>query len=320
MPRLLLRRLGALRHLASINVTHDGSIKLDLVREGVSKEGFEWQGGAEQGPVEHRKNEERATKSITIHTSGRINYHFGGHAPVYVPCLLDLEAAVWVVTYVIPSADRLDAVKAERADDSIADIPDNIDGPIAFEFGVLPAVLPAQSWETGSRFGVEGLYALAWGGQAGTAGFARDEIPSGAFTTVQPIRGLAEQAVPEEVVFLRFKRAMYANDVAVAVANAPNRDEITAADVEASIQAGPGLFPPNKEGVWTLITSVPMRIAPLLNVAFEDYRYRAEVVDLRVGDTRLSTVRVRFKVFDTKANAYVKHRVAIRHWELDARL
>ncbi|MNL34063.1 hypothetical protein D3C87_1560090 [compost metagenome] len=113
---------------------------------------------------------------------------------------------------------------------------------------------------------------------------------------------------------------MYANDVAAAVADSPNSDAITAAQIEAMIQAGPGLYPPNNEGIWTVLTSVPMRIAPRLEVKFEDERFRAEIVDLRPSDTRLATVRVRFRVFDEQTNRYVKERVAIRSLALDAEL
>ncbi|MFB0899002.1 MAG: hypothetical protein QMB14_05215, partial [Polaromonas sp.] len=39
MSRLLIRQEGVLRRLASISATHDGSIKLNLVRNGVSESG-----------------------------------------------------------------------------------------------------------------------------------------------------------------------------------------------------------------------------------------------------------------------------------------
>ncbi len=111
---------------------------------------------------------------------------------------------------------------------------------------------------------------------------------------------------------------MYANDVHAAVSQVQEADKVTAVQVEAMIAAGPGLFPPNQAGVWTIVTSVPMRIAPRLIVEFEDPRYQAEVIELRPGDTRLATVRVRFRVFDQKANAYVKTSVPILSIALDA--
>jgi len=309
-----------LRHLASINVTNDGSITLNLVREGISESGFQWShDGSGLGPLEQRGTSEQKTKSITIHTSGRINYHFGEREPRYVPCLLDLDVSVPIVLYSVPRIDSLDEIVTQRKDDHIAEVSEEQDGRINYTFDVLPAVLPMQASE-GGRFGVEGLYALSWSVHVGDPGVTRDGLPDEVFTTIRPQIGLPKQAVPEEVAYLRFRRTMYSNDVILAAEEAPNRDEITAEHIEAMIQAGPGLFPPNNEGVWTVLASVPMRVAPRLKVDFEDPRYRADVVDLRPADTRLSTVHVRFKVFDEKNKKYVKERVAINRITLDAEL
>jgi hypothetical protein len=320
MPRLLLKHKGVLRHLASINVTHDGSITLNLVRNGVSEGGFQWSCGAgELGPLNQRETPEQKTKSITVHTTGRINYKFDDGHTRYVPCLLDLDGPVPIVLYSIPAIDRLDEVTTQRKDDSITDVAEEQEGRVNFTFDVLPAVLPPQLGEQG-RFGVEGLYALSWSAHVGEVGATREGVPGEVFTTFRPHSGLPHQATPEEVVYLRFRRAMYANDVILAAENARNRDEITAEHIEAMIQAGPGLFPPNNDGVWTCLTSVPMRIAPRLRVDFKDPRYRAEVVDLRPGDTRLSTVRIRFKVFDERESRYVKELVEIHQILFDAEL
>jgi hypothetical protein len=226
-----------------------------------------------------------------------------------------------IIGYSIPRVDLLDAVEQSRKDDWICEFPSELEDRMVFSFALLPAVLPAVPGELG-RFGVEGLYALIWFAEPDVAGVTRAQgnLPHAVFTTLQPNDSLPAQTAREEEVYLRFRRAMYANDVAAAVAASPNGDAITAEHVEAMIQAGPGLYPPNSEGIWTVVTSVPMRIAPRLEASFEDERYRADVVDLRPGDTRLATVRVRFKVFDEQAKRYIKERVAIRSLALDARL
>ena len=317
MPRLLLRSNGTLLHLASVNVTHDGSIKLDLVRDGTGESGYQWSLGKDgESAVVEREASERKTKSITIHTSGRVNYHFGGGHVRYVPCLLDLDAPAQIIGYSIPSPQKLDEIAKLRADDWIFDVAPADNRRLLFSFFVLPAGLPLQHGEL-ERFGVEGLYALGWSAQADAT---RTDLPEEVFTTYHPKGGLDKQPIPEEIAYLRFRRAMYANDVIAAVDALPNRDEITAAHIEAMIEEGPGLYPPNNEGVWTVLTQVPMRVAPELVIDFEDTKYRAEVVELRPGDTRLSTVRVRFKVYDEQAKRYVKGHVAIRGWTLDARL
>jgi len=317
VPRLFLRSNGTLHHLASVNVTHDGSIKLDLVRDGTSESGYQWSFGRDgESSVLERESAERKTKSITIHTSGRVNYHFGGGQVRYVPCLLDLDVATLIIGYSIPSLQLLDEIAKPREDDWISDVPLQDNRRIAFSFVVLPAVLPLQPGELG-RFGVEGLYAIGWSAHADAT---RADLPKEVFTTYRPESGLDKQAIAEEVAYLRFRRAMYANDVIAAFDALPNRDDVTAEHIEAMIEAGPGLYPPNNEGIWTLLTRVPMRIAPDPVIDFEDARYRAEVVELRPGDTRLSTVRIRFKVYDELAKRYVKGHVVIRGWTLDARL
>jgi len=69
-----------------------------------------------------------------------------------------------------------------------------------------------------------------------------------------------------------------------------------------------------------MLASVPMRVGPRLDVTFEGTRYRAAIVALRPGDTRLATLRVWFKVFDEKTKKYVKKQVGIRSVSLDAEL
>lgn len=321
MARILLQQHGALRHLCSINVSHDGSIKLDLVRRGEGTAGWNWTvGGDVASTAEPREADERKTKSITIHTSGRINYKFDGHTN-FAPCLMDLEGPVTVIGYSIPAVARLDEHTAPAPQDYIQIVPDSLIGRLSFRFDVLPAVNKLQDNEI-CRFGVEGLYALSCVAMQGDGALpAAEGVPEEVFTTVRPSALLAGQDIAEEVVFLRFKRAMYTRDVTDAVAAAARAGtKVDPAEVEAAIAAGLGLYPPNSEGVWTLITAVPMRIAPELKVEFADARYEAHVVDLRPGDTRLSTVRVRFKAFDKQFDAYEKKPVAIVRTILNAEI
>jgi hypothetical protein len=110
---------------------------------------------------------------------------------------------------------------------------------------------------------------------------------------------------------------MFANDVRAAAAS--SEAPIPEGLIEAAMAAGPGLYPPNGEGVWTIVTAVEMRVAPKLKVRFHTEGLTAEVVELRPGDTRLATVRVRFRVCDSSGH-YVKGIVPIGSIELDAEL
>jgi hypothetical protein len=221
--------------------------------------------------------------------------------------------------YSIPAVARLDQQTTPAPEDYVHLIPDGLTGRMSFRFDVLPAIHAPQENEI-CRLGVEGLYALSCVAVQGDGGMPGGQgLPEQVFTTMRPTALLAEQAVSEQVVFLRFKRAMYVADVNIAVSAAASAGaKVDPTQVEAMIAAGPGLYPPNGEGVWTYITSVPMRIAPQLEVKFADARYEAHVVNLRPSDTRLSTVRVRFKVFDKQRRTYDKKAVVIVSIAVDA--
>lgn len=314
MGRILLRREGALKHLASINVTHDGSLRLSLVRDGTSSKGWTFRS---QNPVpEEVERTVRKTKEISIHASGRINYHFDNTPPRFVPALMDLEEPVMVVGYRVPSFDLLDSTKDTRQGDSVIEIPSDRRGVLQFHFLMTAANGSVLDGEL-TRFGIEGLFAMACVNTTDAAQSLPLGVPDRAFTTFRPMDSLPGQTISEQAAFLRFKHAMFAKDVraAAASANPPIPKDL----IEATIQAGPGLYAPNREGVWTIVAAAEMRVAPKLKVWFDTEGLTAEVVELRPGDTRLATVRVRFRVRDSSGR-YVKGVVPISRFELDAEL
>lgn len=314
MTRILVRREDALRKLASINVTHDGSLRLSLVRDGTSDKGQTFQSNHHASDDVDRTASK--TKEISIHTSGRINYHFDNAAPRFIPALMDLEEPVIIVGYRVPCFDLLDPAIDTRQNDSIIDIPSDYSGVIQFHFLMIAAVTPTLDGEL-TRFGVEGLFALACVNTTSTVQPLPQDVPARAFTTLRPLDSLSGQAIPEQTAFLRFKHAMFANDIRAAAAS--SEEPVPEHLIEATIAAGPGLYPPNGAGVWTIVTAVEMRLAPKLKILFRKEGLTAEVVELRSGDTRLATVRVRFRVRDSNGH-YVNGIVPISSIELEAEL
>ncbi|OPF62816.1 hypothetical protein BC358_11465 [Hydrogenophaga sp. H7] len=229
---------------------------------------------------------------------------------------MDLEEPVVVLGYRVPSFDLLDSAVGTRQDDSVIGVPSDFIGVIQVHFVVVAAATPILEGEL-TRFGVEGLFALACVNTTSAVTPLPQSVPDQAFTTLRPLDGLSAQAISEPVAFLRFKRAMFANDVRSAAASSDS--PIPEGLIEAAIAAGPGLYPPNGEGIWTIVTAVEMRVAPKLKVQFQEAGLTAEVVELRPGDTRLATVRVRFRVRDS-SGCYVKGVVPISRIELDAEL
>jgi hypothetical protein len=276
-----------------VGVLHDGSIVLSLVSQVDASTG-------------------KATSSdITIHTTGRINYKFAGHPPRFIPCLMDLAEPMPVARWVVRAAEELPAVPATRGDDAQIAISAEGAGSLAFTFFAAPAVTGPMFGEL-CRFGVEGLFALV------VVGELQPQSPGmPAFRASLPAQILDRQAVEEPVAYLRFKKLMFAADLVASLGEKDVPPEL----IEFAIQQGPGLYPPNSEGVWTIVTAQVMRDKPRLDVSFDSPRYRAEVVELRPGDVRLATVRVRFRVIDNQASTPVKSaEVGITGWSLDAEL
>ena len=324
MPRLLLEHGGNLRHLASIEATHDGSISLALVRQGDNDFGWE-AGGSSEGCTPFQKVDFEAprarTKRITIHTSGRVNYHYqtGAGRTVFTPCLLDITQQVPIVAYVVPKVESLNLVAELRTTDHVVNLSSEVTGHQTFEFSVLPAKLAGLPGEI-SRSIIEGCYGLACVMISGDVRTLEHGAPLEAFTTLHLTKGLPSQTVAEDVVYLRFKRLMHANAVRDAVLKLPNDSRPKDDVIEAVVERGPGLLAPNSDGVWTMICAVPMRIKPELVVTFADHRYKAELVDFAPTDRRLEKVRVRFKVYDQQEKKWVKHALEIISVELHAEL
>ncbi|KAG0161813.1 hypothetical protein DFQ30_005423, partial [Apophysomyces sp. BC1015] len=83
------------------------------------------------------------TKWISVHTSGRVNFHgLLSLAVNFIPCLLDLTAAVPIVAYVVPAAAAFDLAGNIRADDHVVELDSASAGSLGFEFSAIPASIP----------------------------------------------------------------------------------------------------------------------------------------------------------------------------------
>ncbi|MDP3865930.1 hypothetical protein [Rhodoferax sp.] len=260
------------------------------------------------------------TKRISIHTSGVVNVHdTASPTRIFIPCLLDLNAPILVVGYVVPKIDALDITEVGKGDHVIV-FPDENSGPVAFEFHAVPATaptLPGEHW----RLIVEGRYGVVCT-LVDPATVARPHgTPANAFSTYQLGSVLAVPAIQEEQAFIRFQQLMHANQVLQALKHSAVSEDLHSQIVQRSIEQGRGIQGPNAEGVWEIVCNVPMRIRPNLIVNFADpERYIAAMIDLRKGDNRLNKVRVRFTVYDQKMKRFMKTPVEIVSVFLDAEL
>ena len=136
MPRLLIKFNGVVRRVANVDIgNHDGSINLSLVRAGTAD--FGWASDSALGVfnrVQYAEPNSR-TKRITVHTSGRVNFHGAPNPGInFIPCLLDLAEAAPIVGYVIPAVVALDSIDNIRTDDHVVELAGDSAGSRGFEF------------------------------------------------------------------------------------------------------------------------------------------------------------------------------------------
>lgn len=319
--RLIFKHGEVCRKIASINiVNHDGSINLALVRFGSNMSG--WQSNASDYaciPVEFASPEPKTIK-ITIHTSGRINYHLQPNPSVnFIPCLLDLTEAVPIAGYLIPSVTLLDLANEIRNDDHFFKLDVNSAESCSIEFYAIPSNLPHMPNEVW-RCIVENRYGLACKLIFYNPPPVIIGVPPNAFTLSIPPTLLAQQVVAEDQAFSRFQKLRLENHIRSVLTSSTIPVSEHEKIIEEKVRYGQGIRGPNKEGIWEIVCSAPMNTQPKLAVQFSDPRYRSEIKDMDSIDRRLDKVRVRFRVYDTQENKWVKHSVEITNASLDARL
>jgi hypothetical protein len=312
MTRLIFKCGSVLRRLANIDIAnHDGSIVLALVRSGFNVSGWQWNSSNAEFDVIAYTEPKSKTKKITIHISGRVNFHGSPNPGVnFIPCLLDLTRGVPIVCYVIPDVEALDLVDNISPHDHVIELVGPPAGFLGFEFSVIPASIPSLPGEIW-RFIIEGHYGLTCALVFGGTYLARPGVPPEAFSVIRPSSMLLQQSIPEEQAFMRFQELMHANQIRQALVSSGIPEHVHDQIIAETVREGRGIQGPNNEGVWEIVCNVSLRIRPDLVVQFSDPRYRSEMIDMTPSDVRLEKVRVRFKVYDQQATRWVKQPVKI---------
>lgn len=289
--RLLVKQGGILRRVANVEISnHDGSINLSLVRSGCSSLGWHWDSTRSDLDTVEYVEPEQKTQRISIHVSGRVNFHVTPNPGVnFIPCLLDLIEAAPIVAYVIPAITALDKVEATRSGDHIVEIEESFEGKLGFQFTAIPFNIKQMDGEVW-RFIVEGRYGLICSLFPGSIIPVKQGVPPEAFTLIRTSSFLKEQLISEEVAFICFQELMHSNQIKQALVSSSVPEHLHYQIIEETVRKGRGIQGPNKEGVWEVVCSVPMRIRPELVVEFLDARYRAELLDMTSLDRRLERV------------------------------
>ncbi|MGO4761335.1 hypothetical protein AB4120_02240 [Cupriavidus sp. 2KB_3] len=292
--RILVQYGGAPRKFVVLESSdRDGSLTLVMRRDGVSHSRSSWSTRpGEQPPQEIEFQAPRPkSKRITIHQSGRINYHENGRR-IFVEPLTRVTLTFPIYGYRIPTLSKLDLHPEPVGDDDVVIDLSDLDGPVSFSIllGPKELVLPGRALK------------LAYEAEGYALGICVDQVPflvpvgyEDHFTTVTPENGpFNEQQMEEDQALIAYHQAV-------------------------TKSTGPILYQPNGEGVIRLVFSVPMRVAPKFKIELADPNL--DVLDQDIQrDGRSDKVTLKFKVRHRRSGQIIRKDVAVRSIELDAEL
>lgn len=293
--RILIRYGAVIRKFMVLDVgSRDGSLSLTIRRSGVSTSRTTWHGGLEEQELQVTEFDKPRPKNkrITIHQSGRVNYHEHGTSIFLAPLTQTTQPFV-IYRYRIPRLDQLDLHGGDIAEeDAVFDLSDLNEGPVSFSVLLCPLdfTLPLLSIKLGfEAFGYSLVVIVD------PVMLCVHESLNNHFTTVVPKEGLfTQQQMAEEQAIISYHQALTESSDLV-------------------------LYEPNGDGVIKCIFSVPMRIAPRFKIELVDPDLHVSDQDVE-RDGRSEKVMLKFKVRHRETRKIIKEAVAIRSIELDAEL
>jgi hypothetical protein len=272
----------------------DGSLSLIIRREGVGASRTSWstRSGTEEPKTTVFDQPRPKSKRITIHQSGRVNFHENGYV-IFVAPLTRTTRPFAIYGYRVPSLDKLDVQDdVIEEEDVVFDLSDLPPGPVSFSVILGPRDFSPHGRAIKLEYGAEG-YSLTV--QVDPVAFAVPAPLSQHFNTVTPEAGLfPSQQMAEDQAMISYHQALTGATEAV-------------------------LYVPNGEGTIRMIFSVPMRIAPRFKIELVDPELYVSDQDVQ-RDGRADKVMLRFKVRHRKSGRIIRQPVGIKSIELDAEL
>lgn len=289
--RILIGHKGCLRKFVVIESSpRDGSLSLVIRRDGASSSRVTWT--ADLKAFKPHQVSCSNNKRITIHQTGRVNYHESGKS-IFIEPLTRTNKLTYLYGYRVPTLDRLDLHPEKPSDeDAVFDLSELGDNPVSFSIFIGPPniLLPDKSVHLNYE---EEAYSLS---------IALDEELAAAplsdedcFITLTPREGLfLEQQMQEDQAMICYHQAITRSNSTI-------------------------LYKPNGEGFVKLIFSVPMRISPKFRIELVNSElYVTEQDILREG--RSDKVMLRFRIRNRRTKQIIREDVAIKSIELDAEL
>jgi len=271
----------------------DGTLTLVATRECVDSSGVSW--STQPGGQEPKQREFDPplpkSKRVTIHQSGRVNYH-ENRQRIFIEPLTCTTCVTCIYCYRVPALSALDLFAGPVAkEDVIFDLSEVDDESLSFSIFLGPAdhVPPGKAIK------------LTYDNQRYSIAVSVDRlpfpVPSGyerCFITITPSQGLfLEQQIEEDRALVSYHQAITGSFSQI-------------------------LYQPNGAGVFQLIFSDPMRIAPMFKIELADPELH--VIDQDVQrEYRSEKVMLKFKVRNRKTGQIIKHPVEIKLMSLDSR-
>lgn len=293
--RILVQDKENLRKFVVLESSNrDGSLTLVMRREGTSSSRTSWSTmpGEQQPKVIDFQKPCLKSKRVTIHQSGRVNYHENGRK-IFIEPLTRITRVFRIYGYRVPALAKLDLHTDKAAeDDLVFDLSHLDDGPVSFSIFIGPKEFDPPGGGVKLTYEAEG-YSIAIIVDATPFG-----VPAGYedhFIRLTPETGpFQEQQMAEDQALVSYHQALTGS-------------------------TGPILYRPNGEGVIRLIFSVPMRIAPKFKITFVDQDLEASDQDVQ-REGRSEKVMLKFKVRHGRTRKIIRDEVVVLSIELDAEL
>lgn len=262
---------------------NDGSFYVTLLRDGENSETVTYSSIDKSFiTITHNKPLKKMVR-ISYHSSGCVLYRYTEISPNYFEPITRLTQPNVFAAWSIPAINKLDKVPVSEEEDLILYLQPNNE---RIEFTLILA-----PWNHAID---ENNFAIRYGGILSLIIIpSRPNIPlpkeiEEHFTTLAPNTGLfAKQVLPNDQALIEYHQKI-------------NNTQ------------GLIIYSPNMEGVYTIITAVPMRAAPKIGIEYFDNQYKTKIISCKNNV-------VKFKV-KNKHGHTVKCEVPIKNIKLDSRL
>ncbi|MDD2895778.1 MAG: hypothetical protein PHG81_07125 [Aliarcobacter sp.] len=260
----------------------DGSFYISFIRNGENEESYILDSINMKPKLVQHEEARKKLKRVSYHASGCVIYHDTGLSSNYFEPISNITQLNPFSIWSIPSINALEETSKVNEEDYIIDTIID-EGRIDFHYILAPWNYKVEGNHIAIRY--DNFFSLLIIPIKPLSNIPK-EIEK-AFTVMAPNEGLYKsQIIGNDQALINYhQKLMNTKDIII--------------------------YSPNKDGIYTIITSVPMRIPPKIKVIFLDPTLKIE----EFGAAKNNVVK--FKVIDSN-NSYIKTEKSILSIELDS--